>query len=467
MKKCRKLQAALGLLIMLTLLSACRVSADRYELTNYMGKSIATFEKRSGAKLVEQGTGIYAQEQVMQVMAPNKEVNAITLLEGSKEYLLFGVHVGMSRTDAQALLSDAFGKEITKTINSDNNDVTYTYLKNNQQLYISYDVDQETVTEISYYLVGSSKEEDTQTKQLNSGELMAMIGNEKVYYNEAMVYLKSAQENYETDYGKNIWNADILGNGVTFGNMIKDEVMNQITEIKIICAQAQEQGITLSEEEIADANAYAKEHYEGLRAEDIDKYLITEELLKKVYENNLLAEKAFETLTINVNTDVPDYEAKQITVQQILIYSVEFDTDGREQELSAQEKSEAYEKVKDLLEQAKTTDDFYALAEANSESDTIEYTFGRGEGPEDYSSSFEQAAFTLKTGQVSNIISTDYGWHILYCVSDDNKDATTQKKEEIIEKRRSELFAKLYEEWSANFDVIVNSEAWNTVSFEE
>ncbi len=466
MKKSRKAFIALTALLMLTMLSACRVGEERYELTNYIGKSVSTFEKRSGTVLTEQGTGVYGMENVVQIMAPEKKVNAITLLGGAGEYKVLGVTIGMSRTEVDSLLADTFGAEIAKTTNTEKNTVTYTYLKNNRELYITYDAEKETVTELSYYVVELTDHENEEAKeQTNSGQLMAMIGDTKVYYNEAMVYLKSAQENYETDYGKNIWDADILGNGETFGKMIKDEVINQITEIKVICAEAQKKDISLSEEELADANAYAKEHFEGLAPQDISRYLITEELLRKIYADNLLAEKAFETLTINVDTNVSDMEAKQITVQQLLIYSCDFDASGKKVELSQEDKAAAYEKVRNLLEQAKTTEDFYALAEANSESDTIEYTFGRGQGPKEFSSSFEQAAFTLRTGQVSDIISTDYGWHILYCKSDNNEDATIQRKEEIIDQRRSELFAKLYSEWTENYDVVVNSEAWDAITY--
>ena len=468
MRKGRKLIMGLSILLALAFLSACRVGAERYELTNYIGKSVSTFEKRSGTKLEEQGTGVYLMENVVQIMAPDKEVNAISLLSGAGEYQVYGIRIGMAKTEADVLIADIFGKEIAKTIDTAKNAVTYTYLKNDKELYISYDVDQNTVTELSYYVVDPKvQEEKKETGQANSGELMAMIGDIRIYYNEAMVYLKSAQENYEREYGNDIWEADIFGNGETFGTMIKEEVMNQITELKIIGAEAAKEGITLSEEELADANAYAKEHFEGLTSEDISKYLITEELLRQVYADNLLAEKTFEHYTINVDNKVSDLESKQITIQQILIHSINYDSSGNKIEASPDEKTEAYEKVQNLLEQAKTTEDFYALAEANSEAETIEYTFGRGEGPEEYSDAFEQAAFTLKTGQVSNIISTDYGWHILYCVSDYDADATIQKKEEIINQRRTELFAQLYEDWTANYDVVVNSEAWNAISFKK
>lgn len=466
MKRMWKCLIMLSVLTALLLMTACRVGPERYELSKFVGKSVASFEKKSQTKLSEQSNGIYVMENVIQVMAPEDKVTAVTLLKEAGEYNVFGLKIGMAKTDADSLLDGIFGKEISKTINSSNNSVTYSYLNNEKELYVSYDIDKNTIIELSYYKKDQSeKKDDVTSVPENVGELIAMIGDTKVYYNEAMVYLKSAQKNYEADYGEGIWEADILGNGETFGSMIKEEVISQITQLKIIKDKATELGIELTEEEIAEANSYAREHYNGLTGADKSRYLITEELLQKIYAENLLASKVFEVQTINVDTNVSDYESKQITVQHILINSVKYDENGNKTALSLEEKEEAYNKVMSLLEQAKTTEDFYALAEANSAADTIEYTFGRGGGPKEYSAAFEQAAFTLKTGQVSDIISTDYGWHIIYCVTDYNKDATIQVKEKIIDERRNKIFSDLYAKWSADYDIVINSEAWEAISF--
>mgnify|MGYP001157981277 CR=1 FL=1 len=442
--------------LMVLVLSACRYGEERFELTSYIGSSIAAFEKGTGADLTLNSNNVYSMENVVQVIAPDGKINSLTLLGSSTDYMVCGVKIGMSLKEAEPLLQKVFGKEISKTVDADNSTATYFYLGENKKLYITYNSNEE-VSEISYYNIKA--EDEDEAANVNAGELMMMVGDTKVYYNEAMVYLKAAEQKYENEYGQDIWDVDIYGNGKTFDSLLKDEVIKQITELKIIKDQAEKQGIILAGEELADAKKYAKEHYNGLAVKDIDQYFITEALLEEIYADNILANKVFEYLTINVDNNVPDEIAKQVTVQHILIRNKET--------MNTEEKDQAYQKVQNLWEQAKTTEDFRALAEANSEADIIEYTFGRGQGPKEYSDTFEQAAFTLKTGEVSDIITTDYGWHILYCVTDFNEDATIQVKEDIIEERRNQLFAELYADWSSQYDIVVNNEAWNRISFKE
>lgn len=455
------------IVLILPFLNGCNPREDKLELTKYTGSTIKAFQRRTGTKLSEDGIGVYRLEGALQLMAPKGKITSITLLPEGTDFSMLGVKVGTRKAEAEQSFTKTYGKETAKSIHSLDNMLVYTYQDDKSELYVSYDIATDSVAELSYYLKTEDEVKNDNTESVNSGELIAMVGNIRVYYNEAMVYLKSVQENYETEYGKDIWSADIFGDGKTFGEHIKGEVLNQITELKIIGEKAKEEGIALTEDELAEAKTLALEHFEGLSDADVDRYLITKELLEKVYTENMLAEKAFESLTLNIDTNVSDLEAKQITVQQILIFGAEVDKEGKITPFNAEEKTNAYDKAKSLLDQAKEAQDFHTLAETNSEAETIEYTFGRGQGPKEYSTAFEQAAFTLRTGEVSELISTEYGWHIIYCVTDFNKDATIQVKENIIEERRTKMFADLYTQWSADYDVVVNSEAWDAVNFVE
>jgi len=468
MKFGNKLRVVLPILLILLSFTACSSGTKRYELSNLIGKSISSFEHKSAIKTKKQSNGVYLKEGIVQVIAPDKKVTSITLLDNPGKYTVFGVTIGMNKSDADPLLQVVFGKETSKTINEDKHATIYTYLKDDRALYIWYDVDSKKVTNLSYYKVDAqdlgSKDEATPA---TTGELMLMVGDIKVYYSEAMLYLLTATDRYEGEYGKSIWKADVSGNGKSFGNMIKDEIINQICELKIIHAKAQELKITLMEEEQSQANSYAKERFEKMSDKEKQSYMITQELLQQMYADHLLADKMFEMKTINVNTDVSDVLAKQITVQDIFIKNYNLDSSGHKVALSTEDKAAAELKVQSLLQQAKNTDDFRAIALANTQAEKVEYTFGNNSVPKEFSDVLKQEAFALKTGKISNIIETADGWHILYCVSDFNSDATLQAKESIIDQRRSDMFVKLYKEWSTGYEFVVNHEAWESIPLGE
>lgn len=83
-------------------------------------------------------------------------------------------------------------------------------------------------------------------------------------------------------------------------------------------------------------------------------------------------------------------------------------------ELSAEQKAAKRRQMEELLKRARAGEDFARLAKEFSEDPGSkdkggEYTFSRGQMvPE-----FEAAAFGLKPGEVSDIVTTQYGYHII------------------------------------------------------
>lgn len=301
---------------------------------------------------------------------------------------------------------------------------------------------------------GNTKEEDT-----SSEKLVVTIGDNKVYYAEAMVYFQLFKAQYESVYGDQVWTYD-YGNGQTFGDMAKEQILNLITQTKVIGANADTYKAELTDEDETTLKKNAETFLAGITDEDKAKYGFTTEIVENFYRENLIYEKVYDAATMDVDTEVSDDEAKQISVQHMLIKTFEQDESGNRTDFTEEKKAEALKKAKELLKTAKTTKDFKALAEKNTEDSNVEYTFGKGQ----MVTEFEEAAFALKPGELSDIVTTEYGYHIIYCVSDFDEDATLAKKEEIIKTRQDEKFTELYDGWSKDIKVEPNDEVWATMT---
>jgi peptidyl-prolyl cis-trans isomerase C len=109
-----------------------------------------------------------------------------------------------------------------------------------------------------------------------------------------------------------------------------------------------------------------------------------------------------------------------------------------------EEKAKAKAKAEEILERLKKGEDFAVLAEQYSEDQKTRAKggdlgyFPRGKMAE----SFENAAFTLKSGEISGIIETNFGFHILK--TEDIKEARTKTLEEV----KSLLANELKNQWA-------------------
>lgn len=286
------------------------------------------------------------------------------------------------------------------------------------------------------------------------------VGDIKVPYNEVMVYVLLLKDLYEPNFTNVIWDYK-LNTGATFGEMAKEEVLNQIIQLKIMTMEAQNYDTALTDDELIEIENYANEYLEGITVEDREKYDINYDTVFGICKDNYLSEKVFDVVTMNVDTSISDEEAKQITVWQIEVSISSEDKNGAVISLSDEEKEAALSKAKKLLKKVKKEEDFYTFALSNSDDSQVEYTIGK----DDKSDEYINAAFALEEGKISKVIEDESGYYILYCVDSFNEDATAQKKEEIISERQDEAFQKLYKEWLENYKVKIKQEIWDEIQF--
>jgi peptidyl-prolyl cis-trans isomerase C len=123
------------------------------------------------------------------------------------------------------------------------------------------------------------------------------------------------------------------------------------------------------------------------------------------------------------------------------------------QDLTDEQKKEKKRIIEDLLAKAKRGDDFATLVKQHSE-DPLTRNAG-GEMVLTHGQSvveFEAAAFALRPGQLSDVVTTQFGYHIIKCL--ENKPAEKRPLAEV-EKDIRELLAnrelqKRVPEWTAD-----------------
>ena len=141
------------------------------------------------------------------------------------------------------------------------------------------------------------------------------------------------------------------------------------------------------------------------------------------------------------------------------------DTTESETEESAEKKEtrETVQGIIDAVQGGETMED--AVKAADESKSLTSYSYGADE--ETLNENLKNAADALSDGEIaSEPVEGENGFYVVQMVSTFDRDATDQKKEEIIKDRKKELYDNKIAEWDTeSFDI--NEKVWDKVTFEE
>ena len=294
------------------------------------------------------------------------------------------------------------------------------------------------------------------TKALGKNEIFR-IGDEICTTPEIMVFLTTTQSEYETVYGEKIW-ASL--NGVSLEDNVKEKVLEKAAQIKSTYLLAKDKGLELSEQEKNFARAAAKDYLGQMSTAQREKLNLTEDLVSKLYEEYALANKVYVEITSDVNPEISDDEARIITIQNILIKTGNRDAEGNWVEFPTAQKNEAYEKAMKVWSEAtEGKKNFEELASRYSEDSVVTYSFGKGE----IDSALEEAAFRLETDEISTVVESANGYHVIKCINTFDIEETQANKKKILAERRNEAFGREYDSFVETLVKKLNDSAWEEV----
>lgn len=293
-----------------------------------------------------------------------------------------------------------------------------------------------------------------------SGNQLFKIGSTTCTTPETMVYLTTFYNQYVDTYGEEMWHYDF--GGVSLETHVKDVVLSKMAQIKIMNLMAEEQDITLSDEEKEKIKAAAESYYSMLEADLKDQEKITEDVVEKVYKEYTLANKVYATITESADMEISDDEARAVTAQVIYLKNWKM-KNNEKADLSESETMRVLNYAKEALGRISNGEEFANVATEYSDDKQIIKSYARGS----VEARFEELLFSMDEGDVSDVIELNDGYYIVKCISTMDFEATQKNKEVLAEQRKQETFSKAYRSVASNTHSQFRDKQWDAITLNE
>ncbi|MGM0452749.1 MAG: peptidylprolyl isomerase [Thermodesulfobacteriota bacterium] len=202
---------------------------------------------------------------------------------------------------------------------------------------------------------------------------------------------------------------------------LKDNILDNLIEKELLYQESQEQGVAVDSAEVQSQLDQIKNKFSD--QEEFEKKIremdYTEPLLKQQIRENLAIQALIDE-KVAADVEISDEEIESYYESNKKEFSVPEKIKARHiliktsQDAGEDEKAEAKNKIQDVQKKLKQDGDFAELAKEHSEGPSSKNGgdlgfFSRGQMVE----SFDEAAFALDTGEVSDIVQTRFGYHLI------------------------------------------------------
>jgi len=277
---------------------------------------------------------------------------------------------------------------------------------------------------------------------------------------EIMIYLVNTENVYDEVFGNEIWQVPFEEG--TVESQYKESILARLAQIKAMNLLARDMGIELTDKELDTVNAASSEYMNSLSAQEISYLGVNIDIIRKMYSEYALANKVYESVTESVNPEISDDEARTITVRSILIKTYSMDDFGNKIEYSDAMKSDAKNRAYAISSRIEAGEEFEILAADYNEDEKSLYSFSRGVMPK----ALEEAAFNMSEGEVSDVIETEFGYHIIKCISNFDEEQTDINKVTIVNSRKQQTFTEKYDNYISSLTSNINMELWESIKYD-
>ena len=288
-------------------------------------------------------------------------------------------------------------------------------------------------------------------------------GDNIVTLGEVYIYSKTVGERYVRQYGVDVWSLNIegkKGEKIPMTEVVKEEIVNEIVLVKTLVAHAGEYKITLSDDEKNHITEEATAFFEGLTDQDIADMELTYEKVYQVMEENTIAKMVKEKVLEDTPIEVSDEKARMTTFYDMYFQCYTIDENGVVNPYSAEEKAIQYENALQACSTLATASidgdreagDIEKLAEYYNLENAKEQTLSPEAIYETYGENVYNLLYSMKNGEYSTVIETEYGYHVFQMIALTDQKATNSRKEIIREEMMVEAMETRLAAWQMTID---------------
>lgn len=304
--------------------------------------------------------------------------------------------------------------------------------------------------------------------KINMDRTAAVLDDTKIPLGEVNLLLRYQQANMDSSYSgmfgvDSIYASDITGTGIIYGETAKEQLMAQFKTLYVLEAEAENYGVSLTDQEKAAITEAAKLFMEENSSEEVRQVIsATQENMEHILTLFTIQDKMYDALTADVDTVIEDEESY---VHKKITYIHTSTRNDDSSEMTDEEKAEKKELAQSMLDSVKAGKELGEVAKEN-DLETYSITFCGTEASASVPEDVLVAADELAEGEFSEVIETDNGYFVVRMDSLRDEDATAEAIEEVIDARRDTLYSEKVAELEAAHTFTTKTGALTQLTFD-
>ena len=297
---------------------------------------------------------------------------------------------------------------------------------------------------------------------LDGSKTVATVGEKEMTLGEANFFLRYQQVQteyyYESMLGEGIYDMDLYGDGSTYGENLKADVLAQLQEYYILEEKAVEYGVELTEDEKAAITAAATAFIEENDATVEEQMTADQATVERVLSLMTIGTKMVGEIALEADVTVSEEEAAQRGFSYISV------SKGTGEEALSDEEVQA---TKDrLLASGASAASGNTLDAAAVEQGFTAYSGSYGwNNTSSYPDAVINALDEMVEGEVSDVIETDTELYLVQLTDELDVEATESRMNTLIAEEQTAYYSGVMTVWMQEYPLTVDEAVWADVKF--